>query len=292
MSWDEIRQASGGTSELLSLVETADLPDGQISKPCGNRRTAVCPSCAETYRRDAYQLIRAGLIGGKGVPASVAGHPAVFATFVARRSASCTPAAPPRRASRSRARPGRLAAAIEHAAAATSFTTDGHPVKPEGWSIGWATKDAASTPTSAREGHRRRRDHRRHGRRRDIRAHLDDVVADDDDALVFTGVTGAVLRRSNFQRTSRWTGPVAAVGLPGFHFHDLRHTGNTLASRTGASLADFVARMGHASTRAAMIYQHTAQERDEHIADGLSAQIKQGRDRARNGHAKRKNRST
>jgi hypothetical protein len=59
------------------------MPDGIIYKACGNRRAAVCPSCAETYRRDAYQLVRAGLIGGKTVPASVAGHPAVFATFTA-----------------------------------------------------------------------------------------------------------------------------------------------------------------------------------------------------------------
>jgi integrase len=122
--------------------------------------------------------------------------------------------------------------------------------------------------------------------RRDVRAHLASSVADTPDALVFTGVTGAALRRSNFQRASRWTESVAAVGLPGFHFHDLRHTGNTLASRTGASLSDLMARMGHASTRAAMIYQHTTKERDEHIANALSDQIKKGRDRARNGHGK------
>ena len=54
-----------------------------IYKACGNRRVSACPSCAEIYRRDAFQLIRAGLIGGKGVPAHVAGHPAVFATFTA-----------------------------------------------------------------------------------------------------------------------------------------------------------------------------------------------------------------
>ena len=41
------------------------------------------PVCAETYRRDAFQLIRAGLVGGKGVPEHVATHPAVFATFTA-----------------------------------------------------------------------------------------------------------------------------------------------------------------------------------------------------------------
>src|SRR6185437_8743473 len=38
---------------------------------------------AETYRRDAFQIIRSGLIGGKGVTPAVASHPAVFATFTA-----------------------------------------------------------------------------------------------------------------------------------------------------------------------------------------------------------------
>jgi hypothetical protein len=59
------------------------LPDAAIYKACGNRRGTVCPSCADTYRRDAYQLLRAGLVGGKGVPESVATHDAVFATFTA-----------------------------------------------------------------------------------------------------------------------------------------------------------------------------------------------------------------
>ena len=115
----------------------------------------------------------------------------------------------------------------------------------------------------------------------EVTAHLAAYVADDPDALVFTGTKGAPLRRSNFQRTTAWTATVAAAGLPGFHFHDLRHTGNTLASRTGASLADLMARMGHASTRAALIYQHANQEQDQGIAAALSADI----DRARNGHA-------
>ena len=51
--------------------------------PCGDRRASVCPACAETYRRDTYQLIRAGLTGGKGIPDTVAAHPCVFATFTA-----------------------------------------------------------------------------------------------------------------------------------------------------------------------------------------------------------------
>jgi hypothetical protein len=43
-------------------------PDGILRKACGNRREAVCPSCAERYRQDAYHLIAAGLRGGKTVP--------------------------------------------------------------------------------------------------------------------------------------------------------------------------------------------------------------------------------
>ena len=50
---------------------------------CGNRREAVCPSCSAIYKRDARQLVRAGLAGGKGVPESVAAHPCVFATLTA-----------------------------------------------------------------------------------------------------------------------------------------------------------------------------------------------------------------
>jgi hypothetical protein len=58
-------------------------PDGVLKKACGNRREAVCPPCAERYRQDAFQLLRAGLTGGKGVPDTVRGHPAVFFTLTA-----------------------------------------------------------------------------------------------------------------------------------------------------------------------------------------------------------------
>jgi integrase len=78
---------------------------------------------------------------------------------------------------------------------------------------------------------------------------------------------------------------ISQAGLPeGFHFHDLRHTGNTLAAGTGASLADLMARVGHGSARAAMIYQHAIQQHDTMIADALSLSIQVERDRARNGH--------
>jgi hypothetical protein len=78
-----IRDIDPATGELLHVLDTNDTPDKAIYLPCGDRRASVCPPCAETYRADTYQLIRAGLAGGKGVPESVSIHPCVFATFTA-----------------------------------------------------------------------------------------------------------------------------------------------------------------------------------------------------------------
>ena len=71
------------TGQILASMSTADMPDQVIYKPCGNRRASVCPSCSTTYQADAYQLLHAGLVGGKGIPDTVAQHPAIFATFTA-----------------------------------------------------------------------------------------------------------------------------------------------------------------------------------------------------------------
>jgi hypothetical protein len=72
-----------GTGRFLDTMHTDSLPDAAIYKACGNRRHSVCPSCAATYQADAFQLLRAGIVGGKGIPDTVARHPAVFATFTA-----------------------------------------------------------------------------------------------------------------------------------------------------------------------------------------------------------------
>jgi hypothetical protein len=76
-----IEVCDGGGRRRVWSTETE--PDGILRKACGNRREAVCPPCAERYRGDAYQLIAAGLRGGKGVPDTVVEHPAVFFTLTA-----------------------------------------------------------------------------------------------------------------------------------------------------------------------------------------------------------------
>jgi hypothetical protein len=77
-------RADSGTGELVPVwEELPEAPDGVVYKPCGDRRASVCPACAERYRQDTWQVIAAGLRGGKGVPAEVARHPAVFLTLTA-----------------------------------------------------------------------------------------------------------------------------------------------------------------------------------------------------------------
>ena len=71
------------TGELRPVYTTTDEPGGVLLTPCGNRRESVCPPCSQTYKRDARQLVRAGLAGGKGIPESIAAHPCVFATLTA-----------------------------------------------------------------------------------------------------------------------------------------------------------------------------------------------------------------
>ncbi|HUL27912.1 MAG TPA: replication initiator, partial [Streptosporangiaceae bacterium] len=71
------------TGETAPVYTTGAEPDGVLLVACGNRREAVCPPCSAVYKRDARQLVRAGLAGGKGIPQTVAAHPCVFATFTA-----------------------------------------------------------------------------------------------------------------------------------------------------------------------------------------------------------------
>jgi len=73
----------GGTGELIHRYTTVHEPGGVLPIACKTRRASRCPPCAEVYRADTYQLIHAGLTGGKGIPATVADHPCVFVTLTA-----------------------------------------------------------------------------------------------------------------------------------------------------------------------------------------------------------------
>jgi integrase len=117
--------------------------------------------------------------------------------------------------------------------------------------------------------------------------HLERFAAPGPAGLVFIGPKGGRLRRSNFRKF--WHRAREAVGLPELHFHDLRHSGNTMAAAQGASLKELMERMGHSSPRAALIYLHATRDRDKKIAAGMGKLFKNatkgrsGTQRARRG---------
>jgi hypothetical protein len=51
------------------------------------------------------------------------------------------------------------------------------------------------------------------------------------------------------------------------------HTGNQFAAYSGAGLRDLMARMGHDSERAAMIYQHEARGADTAITNAIDTHV-------------------
>jgi integrase len=91
---------------------------------------------------------------------------------------------------------------------------------------------------------------------------------------VFIGRNGRPMRgdavRQAFDRARR------KAGMPGFRFHDLRHTGQTLAASTGATTKDLMRRLGHASPAAANRYLHAVDGRDAQIAAALSELAEHG----------------
>jgi integrase len=107
----------------------------------------------------------------------------------------------------------------------------------------------------------------------ELTQHLSIYVKDEPGALVFCGVKGEPIRCGNFNKMSAWPQAVASIGMPGLHFHDLRHTGNQFAANSGAGLRDLMARMGHDSERAAMIYQHEARGADKAITDAIDTHV-------------------
>ncbi|GEK00371.1 site-specific integrase [Streptomyces sp. 1-11] len=109
----------------------------------------------------------------------------------------------------------------------------------------------------------------------DVTQHLDAYAGPGRDGHVFLGPRGGQLRRSNFR--DDWIAARTKAGITAdVHFHDLRHTGNTLAA-SGASLRELMTRMGHSTPRAALIYQHMVNGRDREIADRLGSMIRKER---------------
>lgn len=87
-------------------------------------------------------------------------------------------------------------------------------------------------------------------------------------AYLFSGPRGRHLKqyevRVPFHRAQE------ALGLSGYHLHDLRHAGLTHAALHGATLGQLKSRAGHNSARMVAHYQRQAAELDDRLADAMS----------------------
>jgi integrase len=101
--------------------------------------------------------------------------------------------------------------------------------------------------------------------------HLQLFTAPEPEALVVSGRGGSILSRDALQGS--WEQARLSINRPDLRLHDMRHTRLTLAAATGDTTAELMHRAGHASTPAALRYQHATRDRDRQLSDALGAMI-------------------
>jgi integrase len=105
--------------------------------------------------------------------------------------------------------------------------------------------------------------------RGEVKHHLDTHVGESPEALLFAPAQGGCHLNDQVFR-EQFNAALKAIGREGVRVHDLRHYAGTMATLAGGSLAEVMARLGHTTTKAAMLYQQVASGRAEEIAAGLS----------------------
>nr|WP_307679932.1 replication initiator [Streptomyces sp. V4I2] len=73
----------GATGEILRHYDTRTEPGERLLIRCSNRRATICPACSRLHAGDTFHLVRAGLLGGKNVPATGRTRPRLFVTLTA-----------------------------------------------------------------------------------------------------------------------------------------------------------------------------------------------------------------
>lgn len=84
----EVERAGSCSHPIRLRGEKVNLATGEVGNTsirvaCKDRRSQICPACSYLYKADAWILVSAGLVGRKGIPDSVVGHPRIFATLTA-----------------------------------------------------------------------------------------------------------------------------------------------------------------------------------------------------------------
>lgn len=101
--------------------------------------------------------------------------------------------------------------------------------------------------------------------------HLDTFTGPETTAPVLCGAHGVRVSQSTLDR--HWREARDTAGRPGFHFHNLRHTGLSAYAVEGATLAELLHRGGHTDVTVALRYQHATAVRDRALTERLNRQI-------------------
>ncbi len=94
--------------------------------------------------------------------------------------------------------------------------------------------------------------------------HMAKYVNEPQESYVFSSRNNTPIRNNVIGKMFR--AARKAAGRDDLRFHDLRHTGATMAAKAGATTKELMQRMGHSSPRAALIYQHADERGDMELA--------------------------
>lgn len=84
----EVELSANCSHPIRLSGEVVNLATGEVSATalrvaCKDRRQVICPACSYKYKADAWILVSAGLVGGKGTDPAVSTHPRLFVTLTA-----------------------------------------------------------------------------------------------------------------------------------------------------------------------------------------------------------------
>lgn len=106
-----------------------------------------------------------------------------------------------------------------------------------------------------------------------LAAYMQEFSGPGPQGLVFPSPKDVTVHLNPSTFEHHWWRARAAVGLPKFRFHDLRHVGNTYAAMAGATVKELMQRLGHATPDMALRYLHVLDGRPEQIATRMSAML-------------------
>ena len=102
-----------------------------------------------------------------------------------------------------------------------------------------------------------------------LTVHLAGSVRGERDAWLFPSTVKPGEPVSYSQYLAAVARAAKSIGRPEVRPHDFRHAGAVMAARSGATVRELMARLGHTDPKIAMTYQSATAERDRAIADRL-----------------------